>query len=155
MYAACLVTAAEVGPLITLPSTPISTRSGDPGSEAGRIAELEKELVRLKGSQEEEEDHRHDPHLGELFPTRSVTLALINHEGKTSDRADGFNASLEERPEPGHGQRQRMAPPPWRSRAGPEAYVYYQETHTACLDRRTQRQRSHLGWCRSREKWQV
>ena len=30
---------------------------------------------------------------------------------------------LEERPEPGHGQRQRMAPPPWRSRAGPEAYV--------------------------------
>jgi hypothetical protein len=61
----------------------------------------------------------------------------------------------EKRPEPGHGQRQRMAPPPWRSRAGPEAYVYYQETHTACLDRRTQRQRSHLGWCRSREKWQV
>jgi hypothetical protein len=29
----------------------------------------------------------------------------------------------EKRPEPGHGQRQRMAPPPWRSRAGPEAYA--------------------------------
>jgi hypothetical protein len=72
--------------------------------------------VRLKGSQEEEEDHRHDPYLGELFLTRSVTLAFFNHKAKTSDRADGFSASPEERPEPGHGQRQRMAPP--RGEAG-------------------------------------
>jgi hypothetical protein len=72
------VTAGEVRPLVTLSPASISTRSDDPGSEAGRIAELEKELVRLKGSQEEEEDHRHACHLGELFPTRSVTLAVIN-----------------------------------------------------------------------------
>ena len=85
------------------------------------IAPADAPQVRLKGSQEEEEDHRHDPYLGELFPTRSMTLAIINHKAITSDRADGFSASPEERPEPGHGQRQRMAPPPWRSRAGPKS----------------------------------
>jgi hypothetical protein len=110
------VTAGEVRPLVTLSPASISTRSDDPSSEAGWIAELEKELVRLKGSQEEEEDHRHDPYLGELFPTRSVTLAIVNHKAKTSDRADGFSTSPEERSEPGHGQQQRMAPP--RGEAG-------------------------------------
>ena len=54
-----------------------STRSDDPSSEAGWIAELEKELVRLKGSQEEEEDHRHDAALHDWGNSMGQTVEGI------------------------------------------------------------------------------
>jgi hypothetical protein len=125
----------EVGPFITLPPAPISTRSDGAGSQAGRIAELENELVRLKGSQKEEEDHRHDPHLSELFPTRSVTLAIFNHEVKTSDRADGFSAFSKNSRSQSKGRRQKMTLP-----AAEERLESVHENRLVCRERQTQHQ---------------
>jgi hypothetical protein len=118
-----------------LSPAPISTRSDGAGSETGRIAELENELVRLKGSQEKEEEHRHDSNLGELFPTRSVTLVIFNHEAKTSDRADGFSAFSKNGRSQSKGRRQKTTLP-----AAEERLESVHENRLVCRERQTQYQ---------------
>ena len=82
------------------------------------IAPADVPQVRLKGSQEKEEKHRHASNLGELFPTRSVTLAIFNHEAKTSDRADGFSAFSKNGRSQSKGRRQKTTLPTVEKQGG-------------------------------------